>query len=80
MCAIVRKYLIILIFLLMAVFWALPTLLELRGAGAGWLAWAPEPDNLLWTYVARALQLLAIVAGLLFLRQAWKQFWRALAD
>lgn len=38
------------------------------------------PDDPAWTYLHRALQLLAIVAGILVLRQVWKQFWRALAD
>jgi ABC-type uncharacterized transport system YnjBCD permease subunit len=76
----VRKYLILLIFSLVVLFWALPSLLELRQADKEWLVWLPDTDAELWTYVRLALELLAIVVGLLVLRQAWKQFWRALAD
>lgn len=75
-----RKYLILLVLSLVTLFWVLPTLLELRQADKAWLDWMPDTDAELWTYVRLALELLAIVAGLLLLRQAWKQFWRALAD
>lgn len=75
-----RKYLILLVLSLVTLFWVLPTLLELRQADKAWLDWMPDTDAELWTYVRLALELLAIVAGLLVLRQAWKQFWRALAD
>jgi ABC-type uncharacterized transport system YnjBCD permease subunit len=77
---IVRKYLFLLIVSLVVLFWVLPTLLDLRQADKEWLNWLPDADAELWTYVRLALELLAIVAGLLVLRQAWKQFWRALAD
>jgi len=76
----VRKYLTLLVLSLVALFWVLPTLLELRQADKAWLDWMPDTDAELWTYVRLALELLAIVAGLMVLRQAWKQFWRALAD
>ncbi|MBC9205800.1 hypothetical protein IBL26_03050 [Roseomonas aerophila] len=75
-----RKYLTLLVLSLVALFWVLPTLLELRQADKAWLDWMPDTDAELWTYVRLALELLAIVAGLMVLRQAWKQFWRALAD
>ena len=75
-----RKYLTLLVLSLVALFWVLPTLLELRQADKAWLDWMPDTDAELWTYVRLALALLAIVAGLMVLRQAWKQFWRALAD
>ncbi|EHM02106.1 hypothetical protein HMPREF9946_01406 [Acetobacteraceae bacterium AT-5844] len=75
-----RIYLTIFVVLLVALFWGLPTLIDLRADGVGWLSWTPEAGAPAWTYARRALELLAIVAGLLFLRRAWKQFWRALAD
>lgn len=75
-----RKYLTLLVLSLVALFWVFPTLLELRQADKAWLDWMPDTDAELWTYVRLALELLAIVAGLMVLRQAWKQFWRALAD
>jgi hypothetical protein len=75
----VRKYLISMIIPLVLVFWGFPTIIELN-SGPEPISWLPTAHDRKWSYARLALGLFALVAGVLFLRLAIKQFWASMSD